>query len=75
MTDSSRKPSGRGLKALPTAGSCRRIGFDVEFRNLNARDWLGRREFPAAHTPTDDERETRLKYVIDAAVPVDEFPS
>lgn len=26
-------------------------------------------------TPTDDEREARLEYVIDAAVPVDEFPS
>lgn len=28
-----------------------------------------------AHTSTDDEREARLEYVIDAAVPVDEFPS
>lgn len=28
-----------------------------------------------ALTPTDDEREARLEYVIDAAVPMDEFPS
>lgn len=28
-----------------------------------------------AHTPTGDEQELRLEYVIDAAVPVDEFPS
>lgn len=36
------------------------------------------RELRAAETAlpaTDDEREARLEYVIDAAVPVDEFPS
>lgn len=31
--------------------------------------------FEKAHTPTDNEREARLEYVIDAAVPVSEFPS
>lgn len=33
------------------------------------------RDAMEALTSTDDERETRLEYVIDAAVPVDEFPS
>lgn len=32
-------------------------------------------DFEKAHTPTDDERENRLEYVIDAAVPVDDFPA
>lgn len=31
--------------------------------------------FEKAHAPTGDDREARLEYVIDAAVPVDEFPS
>ncbi|MEW1990743.1 hypothetical protein [Microbacterium sp. NPDC078849] len=44
------------LEGAPDGWQCRRVGRAVEFRNLNARDWRGRRVFPEAHAPSDDER-------------------